>query len=600
MADHTIWGSFDGALTQYIRPYIEVNWSQNQVQNTSTVTATLYFHRYTNNYWTYNELTNSNGHSCTFRVGSSTVTQIRPFNLQRSNPPNRVAIWTRTQTIEHNSNGTASVNVSANGTTNVNPDTYSFGESVTLPTIARQTEIDSVSMNNQLRPSTNNSLSISLDRKHSNYTHRFEIMNGSTILQSTTGGLVTSVNVTGTTVNKMIDLMETVKTRNFTLRVVTLSGSTVIGNKTKNFSVTLNDSYTSPVIGRFLTSIIGTGHDNSIGKYVQNISRVRTQFDADYGRGASRQSMSVRVDGRAVSGNMLSDGILYRADSDVLTKSGTITISITATNSRGQSTSDTRDITVHSYRPPTITRFTGYRSDTNPTNVIINRTYTRTSLNGDNLAYPRIERREFGSTSWSTENESSTLSASFTITGNNEATSYEFRMVVYDSFGNEAVAEFSIGTARVLMEKYKDVGISVGQRFDTNNPAVFQVGGDISLRDEQDRTLNLLKPTFIKATLENGWSVYNFWSNDVGYFKVGGLVYVVGMIQPPNSGSPSGTTMFILPEGFRPVTTYVFNATLPSGTYRVDAHSDGRVIWQMAPPSFTWISLNVISFPVGG
>lgn len=547
MADYTIWGSFDDALTQYIRPYIEVDWTQNQAQNTSTVTATLYFRRYTNNYWSYNEFEDSRGHSCTFSVGGSSLTEIRPFNLDKSPPPNGVAVWTRTRTITHNSNGTASVNISAEGSTNVNPDTYSFGESVTLPTIPRQTEINSVSMSNQLRPSTSNSLSVSLDRKHSNYTHRFEILNGSTVLQSAPGGLITSANVLSSTVDKMIDLMKTVKTRNFTFRVVTLSGNTVIGSKTKNFSVTLDNSYTSPTISSFSTAIIGTGRDKTINKYVQNISRVRTQFNADYGRGATRQSMSVRVDGRAVSGSVLSSGV-YRSDSDVLSKSGTITITVTATNSRGQSTSDTRDITVHEYSPPSIQEFTLVRSETNPTNIIVSRRYYRTSLDGDNIPTTGvIERQAFGSSTWTEVNDSNLLTLSTTLTGNSETTSYTFRTTITDKMGNSATSEVSVGTAKVLMEKYKDEGVSFGKRFETGR-GTLQVGGDIYHVSESGVASSLTSTTLISANLMNGWSHNAVASyGGAGYYKIGGIVYFYGLIANGIDG-----TIFTLSPGYRP------------------------------------------------
>lgn len=597
MAKHTIWGSFDGANIQYIRPFIEVDWEQNLEQNRTTVTASLYFRRYTNNYWSYNELTNSNGHSCTFSVGGNSLTQIRPFNLQRDDPPNSVLIWTRTRTITHNSNGTASVNISASGDTNVNPRNYDFGETVTLPTIPRQTEINSVSMNNQLRPSNSNTLTVSLDRKHSSYTHRFEILNGSTELQSSTGNLVTSINITSTTVNKMIDLMKTVKTREFTLRVVTLNGTTVIGRKTKNFSVTLNDDYTSPTITGDYHAILGSGYDFDIDKYVQNISRMRVVFGANYGRGADHQSLSVTVDGQPASGIIIPDG-RYRANTQTLSKSGTVEIVMTATNSRGQSTSKTVTATVHAYSPPSIREFTAVRSETNPTNILVSRRHTRTSLDGDNLTTSGvIERQTFGSSTWQEVNDAINTTLSTTLTGNSETTSYTFRTTVTDRFGNSATSEVSVGTARVLQEKYKDVGISVGQRFDPNNPAIFQVGGSISMIDIGGRTLDLLNPEFVPAILENGW--VDSGGPPIGFYKIGGVVYMSG--RPRHTTVSGNSVIFRLPEGLRPVSHVIFYPPSNGGiTRRVDILNSGYVRYTDSAANVNFISLDAISFPVGG
>ena len=605
MADYTIWGNFDGALTQYIRPYIEVDWTQNQAQNTSTVTATLYFHRYTNNYWSYNELTNSNGHSCTFRVGSSTLTQIRPFNLQRSNPPNRVAIWTRTRTITHNSNGTASVNISANGSTNVNPDTYSFGESVTLPTIPRQTEIDSVSMKNQLRPNTSNSLSVSLDRKHSSYTHRFDIMSGSTVLQSTTGNVPTSISVSSSTVNKMIATMKTVMSRAFTFRVTTLNSSgNVVGRRATNFTVTLHDASTKPAIKlRDITIPFKSGgvsnYDRTIGKFVQGISKAYVSYNVDAkDLGTPDISTSVTVQKQTLQASYVTQW--FAVTTDVIRQSGKVPVVITASNPRGQTATYTTDIDVHAYKPPAISEFTVTRSSVNPTNIIVNRRYTRTYLDGDNTPTTGvIERQAFGSSTWTEVNDSNLLSLDATITGNSETTSYTFRTTVTDRFGNSATAETSVGTARVLMEKYKDEGVSFGKRFETGR-GTLQVGGDIYHVTDNGVPSNLTTPILIKPTLENGFGSYSWGS--VGYTKVGGIVHLNGMITVPSTAS-SGDRIFLLPEGYRPNMIKVVEGTYgttSTTSYRIDITTAGTVRWNNNGSGISWVSLNNISFPVGG
>ena len=590
MADHTIQGVFNGADegTTLIKPYIEVDWTQNRSQNTSTVTATLIFERYTNNYKSRNEYPagHPDRHDCTFNVGGSTLTQTRPFNMRRENPPNSVAVWTRTETIKHNTNGTGSVYISASGDTKVNIGNYSFGETVTLPTIARQTTITSVSMRNNLRPTAFNALDITISRKHSSYTHEFEILAGSTSLHSSTGNVPTSIRIEAEDVRKMIDRMETVTKRDFTFRVSTYNGNTLIGRATKNFEVILHRDSTKPTIDSTWLSRLGSGHDATIGKFVQNISRVRLQFEADYGQGATRQSQTIKINGTPYEGRMLADGVTYRVDTEPLNLTGTVTFEYIATNSRGQESEPyTREYTFHAYKPPSITRFTAVRSETNPTNVIVSRRHTRTSLDGDNIPTGKIERQEFGSSTWQEVNSSNSLSLDTTLTGNSETTSYIFRATITDRFGNSATAEVSVGTAKVLMEKYKDEGVSFGKRFETGK-GTLQVGGDIYHVSDGGIPSNITTPILIRPDLENGFGNYSW--GFVGYTKVGGIVHLNGMITVPSTAA-SGQRIFLLPVGYRPNMTKVYVGHSSSNSYRIDITAAGTVRWNNNSSGINWV-----------
>lgn len=484
MADHTILGSFDGASTSYIRPYIEVDWEQNLTNNTSTVTARLYFHRYTDNYWSYNELTNSNGHSCTFRVGSSTQTQIRPFNLQTNSPPNRVLIWTRTQTVSHNSSGNATVYISASGNTNVNPQHYSFSQTITLPQIPRETTISSVSIDGTLSPSTSQGITLSVSRKHSSYTMDYQIYAGSEQISNTTGQDVrTSLTLTPTLTNRIINTMETVTTRTLQLRVITRdSSNTQVGTtQTKNFSVSLNNTNTRPSFSYVSTSVAGSGYDNSIGRFVQNISRLYATFVTDPGYGATIRSRSISVDGRPFGSQYNSaTPERWNGDSHVLTTSGSRTVTFSATNSRGQSHSVTRTITVNAYDAPRIVNFNGARNGSTPTTVNITRRVEWSGLSGDNNLNLVVSRKQSTGTSWTnvhTQTATSGLVTSNVIsTGNAETIAYDFRIVVTDEFGNSATSTITVASAKVLMHMLRNDSIGVGRY--SQGQAPLEVGGD--------------------------------------------------------------------------------------------------------------------------
>ncbi len=482
---HTIWGSFDGALTQYIRPYIEVSWTQNVANNTSTVTANLYFHRYTNNYWSYNELTNSNGHSSTFRVGNSTLTQIRPFNLQNENPPNRVLVWSRTQTITHNANGSGSVNISASGNTNVNPQHYSFGETVTLPQIPRQTTINSVSIGGALSPSTSQTVSLSVDRKHSSYVMDYQIYAGGTRIRNLTNqGVLTSISLSDTHVNNIINTMSSVTSRNLELRVTTKdsSGNQIGVPESKTFNVSLNDANTRPSFTHVRTEIAGTGHDHDIGVFVQSISRLYASFVVDAGYGASIRSRNISVDGQTF-GSQYSSGApeRYHGNSSVLTRTGNRTVTFSATNSRNQTHSITRTISVSAYSTPRIVNFRGARNGSTPTTVALTRRVEWSALSGDNSLTLVVSRKQSSGTSWtnvSTQtNASGLVTSNVASSGNAETIAYDFRIVVTDQFGNTATSTITVPSAKVLMHYLRDDSIGIGRY--SQNEAELEVGGSI-------------------------------------------------------------------------------------------------------------------------
>lgn len=595
----TIWGSFDGASTAYIRPYIEVSWTQNLANNTSKVTASLYFHRYTNNYWSYNEMTNSNGHSCTFRIGNSTQTQIRPFNLQTNSPPNRALIWTRTQTVSHNSAGNATVYISASGNTNVNPQHYDFGKTITLPQIPRETTINSVSIDGTLSPNTTQGITLSVSRKHSSYTMDYQIYAGSKQISNTTGQDVrTSLTLTSGLVNSIILTMPKTTTRTLQLRVITRdsSGKQIGTTQTKNFSVSLNNTNTRPTLTNIQANVAGSGTDSSKGIFVQGISRLYASFVTDAGYGASIKSRSITVSGQSFGSQHSTNSNRYDGNSSVLNNTGSLTVTYKATNSRDQTRSVTRTITVLAYSPPRIESYVGSRSSNTPTTISVTRKYSWNTLNSQNKVHVYNYYKTSTSSSWTAWRDGPASGGSITSTisseGHAETISWDFKMVVEDEFGNSATSIITVSTAKVLMSYNKDIGVGIGK---IHERGALDIQGEVYINGEGFTT-----PDIIKPTLENGFGSYSWGS--VGYTKIGGIVHLNGMITVPSTAS-SGNRIFLLPEGYRPNMIRVVEGTYgttSTTSYRIDITTAGTVRWNNSDSGIPWVSLNNISFPVGG
>jgi len=100
---------------------------------------------------------------------------------------------------------------------------------------------------------------------------------------------------------------------------------------------------------------------------------------------------------------------------------------------------------------------------------------------------------------------------------------------------------------------------------------------------------------YLVPALENGWINYGGEHAGAGYFKdYNGIVYLRGSIK--NGISLPGTTIFILPEGYRPSTSgrLMFPVIGNNVFSRVDIWANGEVLIMTDPGSF--LSLDGIHF----
>ena len=133
----TIYGSFTGKATSIVRPYITYTYTQDIPNNTSEITAKLYFVKYNASYWFYN----TGGFPNNIKIDTSTASYTDTFDLRSSSVPEIELIRTRVYTVTHNADGTRTCYIGANGDTEIVLGTYNFGSTVTLDTIPREATI---------------------------------------------------------------------------------------------------------------------------------------------------------------------------------------------------------------------------------------------------------------------------------------------------------------------------------------------------------------------------------------------------------------------------------------------------------------------------
>ena len=190
------------------------------------------------------------------------------------------------------------------------------------------------------------------------YSHKYKLSFGTNMETSLTnvaaGTKIVDISIPDSWANQIPNATQ--KTGG-TLIVETYNGSTKIGTYTIS-GLTFNvRSNATPTLGTITKSIVrtvgGQTYANVGDYYVQNKSAVRVQTTASGALGSTISSIAVTLNGysgAAYSGSASGGSLDWT--SGLLTISGTITITLTATDSRGRTVTETTNITVTAYNRP--------------------------------------------------------------------------------------------------------------------------------------------------------------------------------------------------------------------------------------------------------
>lgn len=246
-----------------------------------------------------------------------------------------------------------------------------------------------------------------------------------------------------------------------TLSLITYMGSAEIGTteQTRTFIIPENDE-TRPSLEMALTPVNDfQGFD---GIFIQGKSKVSASFTAEGKYGASIGNTYVILDGQAALGNP--------AVTDVLIKSGDITVSGLVYDSRGITANMADNITILSYTAPTIIPYRNEsaivceRSDSEGTpktdgeylRIKCGRKFSR--LNDKNkcgIRY-RSKAENAGYTAWVTllseDSNNDYVSAIIPDVVQFINTGYEIQLQAFDSFGELGTLVFNIGTDDVPLD----------------------------------------------------------------------------------------------------------------------------------------------------
>lgn len=340
--------------------------------------------------------------------------------------------------------------------------TVTYTEAASVPTVSSS----SVNLGSAVTISTN--------RLTTSATHTLTYAFG-----NASGTIATNV---GASVSWTPGLALAAQIPNATSGLCTVTCKTFVGGtETGSSSVTLTLNVPSsvvPSITNVSTAEATSGIASQFGGYVRTRSKLTVGISASGAQGSTISAYRTTL-----------DNVTYTASSftsNTLNTAGTLTMSVTVTDSRGRTATTTRSISVLDYSPPSLTSFKAERCSSDGSAAQMDGTKVRVSLAGSvssvgskNTVSCAVYYKLTTSTSWV---QATTVSASnYAVSATNlllSATfdalkSYDLKVRLSDYFYYVEQA-VSVGTKQVLMDFYKDGnGVAFGKVAESSGKVEF-------------------------------------------------------------------------------------------------------------------------------
>lgn len=432
-----------------------------------------------------------------------------------------------TTTVSHNADGSKSISFSASfnnadrGT--YLPTTGSCSGSLTLTTIPRATvpSVDKPSLDcGSVIKFTGTSAS-------SSFSHKlYSLWNGTEKLIATLDKGSTAVSYSYTIPTSWESDIPNTTSAIATFILETLNGSTVIGRKTINATVKVR-SGVLPTIGNPTLEDTNT-ICHTMGMYVQSQSRIKFTIPTSGNQGSTITSVSTKFNGQTYSGSTFT--------TQAIQNSGTLSYTITVTDSRGRSATKSGSITVVAYNPPSLTNVSAKRAnsgyavdESSGTYALLHFKVGFTSLSNKNVTSFYIQYRASGASSWTKINSwanNYTLEQDYKADNlfTSTTTTYEIAFGVKDKFMSDYSWQIVTVTPTYTLINFGKDGKSLtffGQ--DANNANRLTVNGDLAINSVKENTSST------KILVNGGNTVmYRDWDKLVNSIK--SAMYPVGSV----------------------------------------------------------------------
>ena len=343
------------------------------------------------------------------------------------------------------------------------------------------------------------SISINVTVYNAAYTHSLAIKNGSTTYLTITGlswakgtGAKT-VTLTAAQRTTLLTAMKSIKSFTGTFALTTTSGSTQIGTvSSKTATVQTTSTNSSPTISGFTYADINTTTTGVTGNnqyFIQGYSSLQvTPGTATAKNNATISNYTATCNGVSVSnttGSALTVG--------KISKSGSVTVTLTVTDSRGYTATYSKTVTVIAYSPPKVSSLTLRRTNDIEAEMQLkfNGSISAISVNGTTknaLLYVRYRYKLTSASSYGsyysilssvTKNGTSFSYSNLQLTSLSANSSYDFHLQIQDKLGSSSSLDLYYtvpqGTPLIALRK-KMVGIN-----NPNPAAALDVVGEIHM-----------------------------------------------------------------------------------------------------------------------
>lgn len=403
-------------------------------------------------------------------------------------------LGSKTITVDHNSDGSKTVTLSASWDCGFDsaytPRTLSVSGSVTLPTIPRAATLSYGSMT--MGTAATIKITPPVSGATSTITYKFGSASGTIVTKTS------AASVSWTPPTSLAAQIPNSASGTGTLTVETYSGSTKLGSRAYTVTISVPSTMTPT-----LTVAISdpTGRADTYGGYIQSKSRLKVELTAAGVQGSTIKSYAIKV------GDILS-ATSDTATSGYLPASGSLTVTASATDSRGRTKTVTQTVTVTPYVSPTISALAVVRCKANgtedPTGAYAKATFSGaiTALGGKNTATYRVETRETGTETWSTvataaagQYSPTDVSVVFAAAANKK---YDVRMVAVDAFESLASSNRFLPAAYTSMHIADSMGsVGIGRLCDKED--TFQVGLAASFDEPVELGKGLAQPLPVES-----------------------------------------------------------------------------------------------------
>lgn len=453
-------------------------WSatQNVSANTSTIKTTLYLDSIS----AYGAISDATNSPWNINIDGGNTSGSIQSDVSANGSK---TLGSHTRTVTHGSDGKKTLTISAGHTIDISWSGSMIGArslsgSITLNDIARTSTVGLV--NTTAEMGVYNGIYVKIFRQSSSFTHTLKYSFGSK--NGTIASKISWVDHEWTIPADFATETPNTTSGWGTITCETYNGNTLIGTSSVKFyaNVPSNASY-NPTITVPSLSEANTAVTSAVGAYyIQGKSKIKMTATGGTKYGATIKSIVFTVKVTNHSGSI--SGSTATAYSSPI-ESGTHSVKVTITDSRGRQNSATSSFNVTAYTAPRITSFNAFRTDSSSAIIQALGTASMTAIGTANTVTLKLSTSLKSKNIWTNIiTITATSGASLTTATRNIANmditnAYDVKLEVLDELTPVASVQIiSVGTA-IFPMSWGKTGVGVGTVFNPTGNALQVVGG---------------------------------------------------------------------------------------------------------------------------